>query len=88
MGRDGMLREYRGVDTSDLPDPGHRHWSGLWALYPGLQVSRDRRGELALGREVVYTFLNGGDLWGLTSCSGLRSTTFLCIHFNSSLDIV
>lgn len=38
IGRDGMLREYRGVDTSDLPDPGHRHSSGLWALYPGFQV--------------------------------------------------
>lgn len=33
-----MLREYRGVDASDLPDPGHRHSSGLWALYPGSQA--------------------------------------------------
>ncbi|CAM9332311.1 unnamed protein product, partial [Hapterophycus canaliculatus] len=39
VGRDGMLREYRGVDTSRLPDPGHRHFSGLWALYPGFQLS-------------------------------------------------
>lgn len=39
IGTDGMIREYRGVDTSMLPDPGHRHWSGLWALYPGFQVS-------------------------------------------------
>lgn len=39
IGGDGMLREYRGVDASDLPDPGHRHSSGLWALYPGSQVS-------------------------------------------------
>lgn len=39
IGRDGMLREYRGEDTSELPDPGHRHQSGLWALYPGFQVT-------------------------------------------------
>lgn len=38
VGRDGLVREYRGVETSELPDPGHRHWSGLWALYPGFQV--------------------------------------------------
>lgn len=38
IGGDGMLREYRGVDASELPDPGHRHSSGLWALYPGFQV--------------------------------------------------
>lgn len=38
IGRDGMLREYRGADTSDLPDPGHRHNSELWVLYTGLQV--------------------------------------------------
>lgn len=38
VGLDGLVREYRGVDTSNLPDPGHRHWSGLWALYPGQQV--------------------------------------------------
>lgn len=40
VGKDGMVREYRGVDTSRLPDPGHRHFSGLWALYPGFQVRR------------------------------------------------
>ena len=44
VGRDGLLREYRGVDTSELPDPGHRHWSGLWALYPGSQVRRGTEG--------------------------------------------
>lgn len=38
VGADGLLWEYRGQETSDLPDPGHRHWSGLWALYPGFQV--------------------------------------------------
>lgn len=38
IGGDGLLREYRGVDASDLPDPGHRHSSGLWTLYPGCQV--------------------------------------------------
>lgn len=43
VGRDGLLREYRGVDTSELPDPGHRHWSGLWSLYPGSQVSGIQR---------------------------------------------
>lgn len=50
VGKDGMLREYRGVDTSDLPDPGHRHWSGLWALYPGLQVCDDGSGRRGQGR--------------------------------------
>lgn len=42
VGKDGLVREYRGVDTSRLPDPGHRHWSGLWALYPGQQVCASR----------------------------------------------
>ncbi|CAM9885761.1 unnamed protein product, partial [Heterosigma akashiwo] len=38
IGKDGMLQEYLGVPTSDLPDPGHRHLSGLYALYPGGQL--------------------------------------------------
>lgn len=45
VGKDGLIREYRGIDASDLPDPGHRHWSGLWALYPGFQVWRRDRGK-------------------------------------------
>ena len=52
IGGDGMLREYRGVDASDLPDPGHRHSSGLWALYPGSQV-RCKVGGVAFSLEAI-----------------------------------
>lgn len=54
IGRDGMLREYRGVDTSDLPDPGHRHSSGLWALYPGFQVAFGGGQRLCISRGSHY----------------------------------
>ena len=34
---ESLVAEYR--DILREPDPGHRHWSGLWQLFPGKQFA-------------------------------------------------
>eukprot|EP00903_Cladosiphon_okamuranus_P014186 g13181.t3 len=80
IGEDGMLREYRGVDASDLPDPGHRHSSGLWALYPGSQVSpgQDEGVFEAAAATVQYKVDKGGGhtSWSRAWLVNLRARLF------------
>jgi len=35
--RTGRIQEF--LADYDDPDPGHRHWSGLWSIYPGTRSS-------------------------------------------------
>ncbi|CAM9849542.1 unnamed protein product [Pylaiella littoralis] len=80
IGGDGMLREYRGVDTSDLPDPGHRHSSGLWALYPGFQIAPGEDKDLfdAAAATVQYKLDKGGGhtAWSRAWLVNLRARLF------------
>jgi alpha-L-fucosidase 2 len=45
IGRHGQLQEW--AEDYDEPDPGHRHISHLFALYPGDQITPERTPELA-----------------------------------------
>ncbi|CAM9315795.1 unnamed protein product [Scytosiphon promiscuus] len=80
IGKDGMVREYRGVDTSRLPDPGHRHFSGLWALYPGQQLSPDQGEDEfeAAAATVQYKVEKGGGhtSWSRAWLANLRARLF------------
>ncbi|CAM9544162.1 unnamed protein product, partial [Laminaria digitata] len=81
VGRDGLLREYRGVDTSELPDPGHRHWSGLWALYPGSQIASSGESQKifqAAAATVHYKVDHGGGhtAWSRAWLVNLRARLF------------
>ncbi|CAM9542640.1 unnamed protein product [Ectocarpus sp. 8 AP-2014] len=80
VGRDGMIREYRGADTSDLPDPGHRHFSGLWGLYPGFQISPSQGEDAfdAAAATVQYKISNAGGhtAWSRTWLANLQARLF------------
>ena len=44
-GKHGQLQEWQ--RDYDEPEPGHRHISPLWALYPGTQISTEHTPDLA-----------------------------------------
>ncbi len=45
IGRHGQLQEW--LEDFDEPEPGHRHVSHLWAVYPGDAITRRETPELA-----------------------------------------
>ncbi len=45
IGRHGQIQEWR--EDYEEKEPGHRHISQLYGLYPSVQISRDRTPELA-----------------------------------------
>ena len=45
VGKHGQLQEWQ--RDYDEPEPGHRHISHLWALFPGTQITLDRTPDLA-----------------------------------------
>jgi alpha-L-fucosidase 2 len=45
IGQHGQLQEWQ--RDYDEPEPGHRHISHLWALFPGTQITLERTPELA-----------------------------------------
>ncbi len=47
VGRGGQLQEWLDDWDLDAPEPGHRHVSHLYALYPSHQISPDRTPDLA-----------------------------------------
>jgi alpha-L-fucosidase 2 len=50
IGRLGQLQEWQ--QDYDEPEPGHRHISHLWALFPGTQISVEHTPELAKAAQV------------------------------------
>ena len=50
VGKLGQLQEWQ--RDYDEPEPGHRHISHLWALYPGTQISLEHTPELAKAARV------------------------------------
>mmetsp|Transcript_35128 Transcript_35128/g.45109 ORF Transcript_35128/g.45109 Transcript_35128/m.45109 type:complete len:1226 (+) Transcript_35128:224-3901(+) len=56
VGKDGMIQEYLDHQFSKLQDPGHRHFSGLYALYPGRQISLRATPSLAEAALKTLTF--------------------------------
>jgi alpha-L-fucosidase 2 len=51
IGKHGQIMEW--VEDYDEAEPGHRHISHLWALYPGHQISPDRTPELAQAARIT-----------------------------------
>jgi alpha-L-fucosidase 2 len=50
VGQHGQLQEWQ--RDYDEPEPGHRHISHLWALFPGTQITVERTPELAKAARV------------------------------------
>ena len=50
IGHHGQLQEWQ--RDYDEPEPGHRHISHLWALFPGTQITLERTPELAKAARV------------------------------------
>ncbi|MDE3201760.1 MAG: glycoside hydrolase family 95 protein [Acidobacteriota bacterium] len=50
IGKYGQLQEWQ--RDYDEPEPGHRHISHLWALYPGTQISLERTPKLAAAARI------------------------------------
>jgi alpha-L-fucosidase 2 len=50
IGKLGQLQEW--LQDYDEPEPGHRHISHLWALFPGTQISLEQTPELAKAARV------------------------------------
>jgi alpha-L-fucosidase 2 len=50
IGKMGQLQEWQ--RDYDEPEPGHRHISHLWALFPGTQISPERTPDLAKAARV------------------------------------
>lgn len=51
VGKLGQLQEWQ--RDYDEPEPGHRHISHLWALYPGTQISLEHTPDLAQAARVT-----------------------------------
>ena len=51
VGKHGQLQEWQ--QDYDEPEPGHRHISPLWALFPGTQISPEQTPELAKAARVL-----------------------------------
>jgi alpha-L-fucosidase 2 len=50
VGKNGQLQEWQ--RDYDEPEPGHRHVSHLWALFPGTQITLEHTPELARAARV------------------------------------
>jgi alpha-L-fucosidase 2 len=50
IGKHGQLQEWQ--RDYDEPEPGHRHMSHLWALFPGTQISLEHTPDLAKAARV------------------------------------
>lgn len=64
VGKYGQLQEW--LEDFDEPEPGHRHISHLFALYPGQQISRNSTPELvqAARKTLERRLENGGGYTG------------------------
>jgi alpha-L-fucosidase 2 len=64
IGTDGRLMEWH--EEFDEPEPGHRHMSHLFGLYPGRQISPFRTPELseAVRKSLEYRLAHGGGATG------------------------
>jgi alpha-L-fucosidase 2 len=60
IGRDGRILEWN--EEFEEPDPGHRHISHLYGLYPGNQITQQQNPELlaAAKKTIEYRLANGG----------------------------
>ena len=60
IGKDGRLQEW--MEEFEEPEPGHRHISHVYALYPGEQITLDFSPELcqALRKSIEYRIEHGG----------------------------
>lgn len=60
IGKYGQLQEW--MEDYDEPEPGHRHISHLYGLYPGNSISRERTPELfeAAYKSLERRLANGG----------------------------
>ncbi|HTM17613.1 MAG TPA: glycoside hydrolase family 95 protein, partial [Terracidiphilus sp.] len=65
VGKHGQLQEWQ--RDYDEPEPGHRHISHLWALFPGTQITTEHSPELAkaarISRERRLSFGGGQTGW-------------------------
>ena len=60
IGADGRILEWLSADKAET-EPGHRHISHLFALYPGSEITAQRPAEMAAARKTLETRLaNGG----------------------------
>jgi alpha-L-fucosidase 2 len=64
IGPDGRLLEW--TEQYDEPEPGHRHTSHLFGLYPGSTISTDTTPELAAAarKSLEYRIAHGGGYTG------------------------
>jgi len=51
VGKHGQLQEWQ--QDYDEPEPGHRHISPLWALFPGTQISLEHTPDLAKAAQTL-----------------------------------
>lgn len=59
MGSDGRIMEW--VEEFEEPEPGHRHISHLFGLYPGKEISRNTPQLLEAARKTInYRLAHGG----------------------------
>lgn len=59
VGSDGRIMEW--VEEFDEPEPGHRHISHLFGLYPGKEISRNSPQLLEAARKTIdYRLAHGG----------------------------
>lgn len=87
-GRHGQLREW--LEDYEEGEPGHRHISHLFGLYPGDQITLDDTPELAQAARVsLYRRLacEGGHTgwsraWTVCCMSRLREPDLACLHLS------
>jgi alpha-L-fucosidase 2 len=60
IGSDGRIMEWN--EEFEEPEPGHRHMSHLYGLYPGNQITKQQNPELleAAKKTIEYRLANGG----------------------------
>lgn len=89
-GSDGRLMEW----AKEFPEeePGHRHISHLFAVYPGSQINRFYTPELAeaAGMSIDYRIANGGGHtgWSASWLISLYARLFAAEKAKASLDVV
>jgi len=66
IGKLGQLQEWQ--RDYDEPEPGHRHISHLWALFPGTQISLSTRPTWPMRRVYLWS---GGSQTGADRRDGL-----------------
>jgi len=90
IGSDGRLMEWAQEFPED--EPGHRHISHLFAVYPGSQINRFQTPELAeaASMSMDYRIANGGGHtgWSASWLISLYARLFAAEKAKASLDIV